>query len=1139
MSLEITCPNCQHNNPAGSKFCGNCGDKLPLGTHILCPNCHTPNSRDRVFCDNCGTRLIKDTPLTPDPPEKKKPPSELGGAEPFHLPVRRPGDTGELDPRTLPDWLRTGDFPPVDEGEEAAKEDVPDQPENDSPLPKLEDLTRERSRAGDLPDWLVDDSESDPIIPEQDGITTELFMDLVARSEEDLEEGETFGSGKANLPNWLSEAAKLPDTPSTSETPSATPPPADSGGEADDDWLAVLMGGSDDWNKSSEPDADDEDFFDPQAEAPESPLDEPATDSDQDEPYFEEDEALTQRLADIFDAEESSSGQGLTNWLTSLDGLDDESTGPLEESGEEAGFGVTSWLDELDDKPVTSELADLVPPDDPLQTDDLDWFSAEATEDPLLEEGIPELDSVSTSVTDWLTLPEESEEDEWDEALEADEAADRLNELNPELTKSQLADEIARTVSGDTAVPTEFDALFDFEDEEEEPALPDWLAGAAAEGETFIAEDVSEDDFEDLFAKESLAAQSELDWMMETGALKLPENASDKMDLPEEWNMADDETIGWLADLDAIETGLLNVPDPEQEAATPAPAEGDDDEFDVADLFAEVTMGAEETAVEEQSDDLDEWDSTAEFSSDEPADMEAIPDWIEQLGTVSTELEMDSELPSTEGSEAIPDWLENMRPDDSQVGSSLPDALTRRQEDIDAAFTDIPDDLAGADLPEWLTDEAGDPVISNQLSSQEPAGARELPNWLGGESGAPDAGEKRDEPREIASESSLRSMLEEMSPPEPKSELDEAELPDWVQELKPRETGENPIEVVIEPPSDATIYQEGPLAGLTGVVDIEPVIATLTPTYNPQPLSVSQTQLDQINRLQQLQINVQQPTDASTVSKQPTTDMPLWSRMLITILVTAAVIVGWILPGVIQVQPPTNQTAVLAAYTAVENAANRPVLVAMDFTPSTAGELAPQANLLLEQLAANNSQVTVVTQHPSSTGLAYLYPRLDDSDIHYIPGDAVGLRLLGDCLAGDTPTCTSVLNLTDATALENLALIVILTAERDSLVNWIEQIGTTVDAPLVAGIPQALQPIASPYTATNQLTGVVTGLPGTAVYQQEHTSEVSGYIQQQLAAQTAGQIIALSMLVAAMLLFGIIRPIRRQLRRRKRRRANG
>jgi len=57
----MRCPRCQHENPAGVKFCGECGARLELP----CPACQVPNPPTNKFCHQCGG------PLTGAPPAEK------------------------------------------------------------------------------------------------------------------------------------------------------------------------------------------------------------------------------------------------------------------------------------------------------------------------------------------------------------------------------------------------------------------------------------------------------------------------------------------------------------------------------------------------------------------------------------------------------------------------------------------------------------------------------------------------------------------------------------------------------------------------------------------------------------------------------------------------------------------------------------------------------------------------------------------------------------------------------------------------------------------------------------------------------------------------------------------------------------
>ncbi|MGB6065335.1 MAG: adenylate/guanylate cyclase domain-containing protein [Desulfomonilaceae bacterium] len=50
----MQCRNCRFENPAGMKFCGNCGSRLDL----FCPQCNSSHPPDSKFCGQCGHPLI-------------------------------------------------------------------------------------------------------------------------------------------------------------------------------------------------------------------------------------------------------------------------------------------------------------------------------------------------------------------------------------------------------------------------------------------------------------------------------------------------------------------------------------------------------------------------------------------------------------------------------------------------------------------------------------------------------------------------------------------------------------------------------------------------------------------------------------------------------------------------------------------------------------------------------------------------------------------------------------------------------------------------------------------------------------------------------------------------------------------------
>ena len=51
----MQCLRCQHENPSGVKFCGECGARL----EALCPSCRAANPPANRFCNECGESLAQ------------------------------------------------------------------------------------------------------------------------------------------------------------------------------------------------------------------------------------------------------------------------------------------------------------------------------------------------------------------------------------------------------------------------------------------------------------------------------------------------------------------------------------------------------------------------------------------------------------------------------------------------------------------------------------------------------------------------------------------------------------------------------------------------------------------------------------------------------------------------------------------------------------------------------------------------------------------------------------------------------------------------------------------------------------------------------------------------------------------------
>jgi hypothetical protein len=1181
MSTHVTCKECGYGNAPGSKFCNNCGSKLPLSTHIICPNCTAQNTIDRIFCDNCGTRLHQEKQLPEEKPTAKEPPASSKAA--FSLPARRPGETGDLDPKNVPDWLRTGDI----------SQDEDDWMRlTDSPLPRPEDL-HPNKETGDLPDWLLTDSDASPIIEAPSVISTELYRDLVERGQgPDL--SDLLGASEgADLPGWLQTAPKEPapenaqDEPEEEPTksPTAVSPPTagltdwltdknwqeETTPAAVDAWDGGLTGWLNADEQPAESDDDDNWFSDfavnkaatqqpaeenltdwlsdfDDEEEPATAVDQPAATSltswlsaddtlddgfdDEDELVDEAEPAMSDRLtswlSDFDDEEEPATAvdqpatASLTSWLSADDTLDDgfdDEDEPVDEAEPAMSARLTSWLSDFDneepatavDQPATASLTAWLSESDipdhtetadddifnlaPFDDDDDDTFP-----DPFAEQPANATVDKSRSLLDVWNTPADNDEDTFawlaEDAFPVEEPLPTEEEDNFDWVDDESDEEFASVFTTNL---------------EDDTALPEWLANNATPDD-FLAELNSEpmDEWPETFAEEQQTAASDLDWLQETGSLKLPPELQKEIRPPvpedaqlmEEFGFHTDEP-DWLADLTNYDTGKLAAQTPAEFAALmdePTAAPPPLPESPVVQPAAPLpTPTTQET-----------WDSdqmlaeTDDISGDLPA-------WLSKLGATEedqTAVGDGEELAPSD----MPEWISGMRPASAD--------LSRSTENL----AGVPEELVGANLPDWL--QPGDLETLSSDAAFFTDDKSDIPDWLG--SDRDDTGEDSDifdtDTRSIlgspGASDEWTALLNDLPTAEPaERSLYKAEIPEWIMDLKPTEMTGKKAPVSAEAP----VEEGGPLNGLRGVVSIAPVIGiqhVLMPPPNPILDQAHQQQMILLHQL--AQENTEAPT---AVTEKSSRNMGALIQMLFAIILLVVLTLG--LRGVqVLVLPTTASLAVTDMHTAVTDAAGETVLVAFDYTPAMSGELNPMADTLLTQLTDNGSHLIVLSESSAGAniGTTLTAPYDDVTNLGYLPGGSIGLRQLGTCLSAGN-VCESFTGQAIAAdvqqELADVTLIIVLTSERDNLLDWIEQVGTPSEIPVIVGITQSVFPIAAPYYNTGQLQGMLNGVPDTAVYQQTYDIESALPAEPLYNAQILGQLTAVIILIIGLLLYSI------------------
>lgn len=1140
MSKSIICRECQTPNTPGSKFCNNCGARLPISTNILCPNCQTPNPRNRLYCDNCGTRLVPDETAKP---KKVEPKAEESPSSPkmFTLPTRKPGDTGELDPLKVPDWLKggqTGKLPPSDE-----KKPTPSA-KTDSPKPPTGKKT-----SADLPEWLVDTGNEELFAQTPKEITTEHFLNLVKHSEEEdsgffIDDETTISGAGANLPDWLSDVS----TP----TPPAANIPSTSAGQLSEgapEWLREL-------NQAPPEKKAEKTSFQPSKSKSEtgelsewlSELGPPNTDilssparstSGHTEKLPDWMDELGPPNTDILSGSQKVDEDlfGEADWLSDL-GEPDSKLWSKEETTADSDF---DWLEQPKETPAEATNTFN-------QEDSLDWLTAEPTTEP----SPTPTDQWDDSFDDWLqaetaTEPAqpEPEDDTWDIAAvspveEVAPVADGEDfdwltaDDNRETEKSASAsweDDMGWLEEAKTAEPQTAETVMADESEEDfdawlskqsgiltEPAgtemvqsgpLPSWLMGLDEKSVT----NNLDDGLDDLFTTDSTSQTSSFDWLTRPADSSPIEEVPDFFALETEQPepSAVEAEPDWLFEFGSAPLAPQETAESPVDETPILPTEPTETDVAAGTFF----VFAEEPSATEVTESPAEAFSQPLLQEEETLD-EELPDWLQELGPRATGFVQtpppvleDDLIPSKQ---EIPDWVANLRPVTDTGGSLLPNAFSSpalTSEPIDV----LPGDFSEVALPEWLGD-IPTTSAAPQVTAVPTIPESGLPDWLKTETSESE-GEKAAVPVEDEAEKGLdaSSLLRDLPPPSTRpltEQLARADIPDWVQALKPKETSS-----IIT----GRLESSGPLVGLRGVIEVEPIIAKPRTGGMVKNLTVSKEQDQYAVLLRQL---AREATPSGVIKGSQVKDKTYpWIQLLLAILLIGVVVVGLVLPPLFTAPAPT--AGVEAVHTALMAAAGEPVLVAFEYTPAMAGELSPQATTLLAELAANGSPVVAVSQYAAGTAVAFeqIAP-FSTTPPQLIMGRDIGLRQLANCLSGETscdnlPGVVADANLGET--LRQVRLIIVLTGERESLLGWVEQVQSVTELPMVVGVTQALGPVTMPYIASGQLSGVMEGLPGTAVYRQLYQTADDSLMQQYNAQQMA-RLLAVGVLIVGGLYYG-------------------
>jgi hypothetical protein len=343
---------------------------------------------------------------------------------------------------------------------------------------------------------------------------------------------------------------------------------------------------------------------------------------------------------------------------------------------------------------------------------------------------------------------------------------------------------------------------------------------------------------------------------------------------------------------------------------------------------------------------------------------------------------------------------------------------------------------------------------------------------------------------------------------EPASEeIAQAELPEWVKEMRP-------IEAVIpgEPVLAETSQQAekaGPLAGMRGVLPAEEQISRYRkpPVYSAK-LRVSEKQRSQSSLLDSI---VNQESQPMLIPPKRSRAPKVIARILVALLLFAVLGALRVFPLGLEPAPMLTPPELLDMLSQIDQAGpqSRPVLLAVDYEPGRSKEMYFSSAPVIEHLMEKNARIVVLSTVPTGPALAQrllsdvsrdlgektsqVYdPAAQTINLGYLPGGTISLLEFAQLPVRAAPATIEgnfdVWNqsfLADVRELSDFSQVIVLTDSAETGRAWVEQVQPLMgETPLFMVTSAQAFPLLMPYVQSQQVNGMVSGLLGGVMYGQ-------------------------------------------------------
>jgi hypothetical protein len=369
----------------------------------------------------------------------------------------------------------------------------------------------------------------------------------------------------------------------------------------------------------------------------------------------------------------------------------------------------------------------------------------------------------------------------------------------------------------------------------------------------------------------------------------------------------------------------------------------------------------------------------------------------------------------------------------------------------------------------------------------------EIPDWLA-EVAPRESGVGLPEETAEEHESSYPSGQEEIAP---------AELPSWLEAMRPVEFAASKPPPVEE--GADRVESVGPLAGLRGVLPAEPDVSRLgKPTGYSIKLQVSDAQQTHANLLETL---VKEEGTARPLPQRSVISSQHLLRLAITIILIVTVVFPMFMGWPQESPPEFPQEVGAVAHFINDLKPGAPVLIAVDYEPGWSGEMdAAAAGVIqhLELMGAYPAFISTVPTGPAqaehllavvgqTSGVAWQAGH-NYANLGFIPGGAAGLLSFAQSPQKIAPAYSDTGrsawdegSLVNVQSISDFALTIVITQNPDTARTWIEQVEPFLGerTPLLMVLSAQAEPLVRPYydEFQQQVKGMVIGLLGGASYE--------------------------------------------------------